>query len=41
MCREEFSRNVGIGPRSKNLLGDDKISLETSASEADLITVKG
>ena len=36
MWRPDFSRNVGIGSRSQDLLGDDKISLETSVSEVDL-----
>ena len=38
---EEFSRNVGIGSSSLDLLGDDKISLETSVNEAGLNTVQG
>jgi len=41
MWRQDFSRNLGIGSSSQDLLGDDKISLATSVSEAGLNTVKG
>jgi len=34
--RQDFSRNVGLGSSSQDLLGDDKISLETSISVAGL-----
>jgi len=36
----KVSGNVGIGSSSEDLLRDDKISLETSVSEADLTTVQ-
>jgi len=39
--RQDFSRNVRIGSSLQDLLGDDKISLETSASEAGLNTMPG
>jgi len=38
MWRQDFSRNVGIGWGSQDLLGNDKISLETSVSDAGLNT---
>ena len=38
--RKYFSRNVGIGSNSQDVLGDDKISLTTSVSEAGLNTVR-
>ena len=38
--RLDFSRNVGIGWSSQDLLRDDKISLETSVNEAGLNTVQ-
>jgi len=41
LWRQDFSRNVGIESSSQDLLGDDKISLETSVSEAGLNTVQG
>jgi len=40
VSRQDFSRNVVIGSSSQDLLGDDKISLETSVSDAGLNTVQ-
>ena len=39
--RQDISRNVGIVSSSQDLLGDNKISLETLVSEAGLNTVQG
>ena len=41
MWKQDFSRNVGIASSSKHLFGDDKISLETSVSEAGLMPRQG
>ena len=41
MWRQDFSRNIGIGSSSLDLLADDKISLETSGSESHLNHVQG
>ena len=40
MWRQDCIKNVEIGSRSRDLLGD-KISLETSVSEPGLDTVQG